>query len=173
MATLVVPALESGSALDSGVSTQSLPEWLADDWALVFSHPRDFRDDSIEADRWLRIVRDAFRDRGVRPLALSSSACEPERGWVSEVTSDDSLVWLPASCRSAAADGLRTHIQALRGRFVLIIDSHLEPRGILRYVHSPARPMSPLDLLGSFDSMRRHKDPAGELHGQRRAFIPC
>jgi alkyl hydroperoxide reductase subunit AhpC len=173
LATLVLPSFGVQPAADFVVSASSLSEWLVNDWALLFSHPQDFRNDSIEADRWLSIMHDEFLDRGVRPLALSRSPLELDRGWVSEIIADESPVTLDSNRRSSAADTLRHQLDSQHGRYVVIIDPELEQRGVLRYMHVAPEPLSPLDLLHSVDAMRRWSAPACGWAHQRRSFIPC
>jgi thioredoxin-dependent peroxiredoxin len=173
LATLVLPSFEVQPPADFMVSASSLSEWLVDDWVLLFSHPQDFRNDSMETDRWLSIMHDEFLDRGVRPLALSRSPLELDRGWVSEIIADESLVTLDSNRRSGAAAVLRHQLDVQYGRYVVIIDPELEQRGVLRYVQTSIKQMSPLDLLHSVDAMRRWTAPACGWAHQRRSFIPC
>src|SRR5664279_3765614 len=70
MATLLVPWSGMTPSTDSLGGASVLPEWLGDDWALLFSQPGDFSSDGFECDRWLSILHDEFQQRGVRPLAL-------------------------------------------------------------------------------------------------------
>ncbi len=65
MTTLCIGEVECSAPL--------LREWLAGDWGLLFSHPQDFQDQGLESDRWLAILCEEFRVRGVKPLACSHS----------------------------------------------------------------------------------------------------
>ena len=68
-------------------STPLLRDWLAGDWALLFSHPVDFQDQGLEHDRWLDILRDEFRARGVKPIACrrpAGSGCGCACAWQPE-----------------------------------------------------------------------------------------
>ena len=151
------------------VSAPLLRDWLGGDWALLFSHPADFQDQGLERDRWLEILRDEFRARGVRPVACSQSAgpaadAGADDSWAGELICDYRLLRL----QSAAADdgvidlparNLRADILALPPRFVLIIDEALARRGVLKYSAGRSS-VSPLDLLASIDAFRRSSAPA-------------
>jgi hypothetical protein len=159
------------------VSAPLLRDWLGGDWALLFSHPADFQDQGLERDRWLEILRDEFRARGVRPVACSQSA-DPAAGagaddsWAGELISDYRLLRLhstPAgdSVVDLPARNLRADILALPPRFVLIIDDSLARRGVLKYSAGRSS-VSPLDLLASIDAFRRSSTPATPAPVRRR-----
>jgi hypothetical protein len=151
------------------VSAPLLRDWLGGDWALLFSHPADFQDQGLERDRWLEILRDEFRARGVRPVACSQSAdpaaeAGADDSWAGELISDYRLLRLHAtpagdSVVDLPARNLRADILALPPRFVLIIDDSLARRGVLKYSAGRSS-VSPLDLLASIDAFRRSSTPA-------------
>jgi hypothetical protein len=141
-------------------SAPLLRDWLGGDWGLLFSHPADFQVGGLEYDRWLSILRDDFRARAVRPLACRRPAGDADGSWVAQLQHDQRLIALVASnpgyedVIDLAARTLREQIVQLSSHFVLIIDPALRSRGLLRY--GAGRPsVSPLDLLGSIDALRR------------------
>jgi alkyl hydroperoxide reductase subunit AhpC len=144
----------------SDCSAPLLHDWLNGDWALVFSHPTDFQDNGLEQDRWLAILREEFRARSVRPLACRRAAGDADDSWVGELIRDHRLLRLRAadSTRMDVIDlatrNLRDEIASLTSRFVLIIHPSLQPRGVLKYSAGRSS-ISPLDLLGSIDALRR------------------
>jgi len=155
-------------------SAPCLREWLCGDWGLLFSHPKDFEDDSLERDRWLEILQDDFRTQGVRPIACRRSAGDLDRSWVGELIDDHRLVRLTGvdPVLDAAIElpprRLRDDILSLPKRFVLIVDESLRRRGVLKY--SPGRSnVSPLDLLASVNAMRRQFGIDSIVDSLRRA----
>ncbi len=159
MATLCLGEIDGSAPL--------LRDWLGGDWALLFSHPADFQDQGLERDRWLEILRDEFRVRGVRPVACSQTAdagAGADDSRAGELISDYRLLRL----QSAAADdsvvdlparNLRADILGLPPRFVLIIDESLTRRGVLKYSAGRSS-VSPLDLLASIAVFPRTSTPA-------------
>jgi len=138
-----------------------LRDWLRGDWAMLFSHPNDFQYQGLENDRWVSILRDEFGARGVRPLACTRGAVELDGSWVSDLIADRGLVRLESAGAEAPnapvdlpARALRDDIVAMPPRFVLIVDEDLRRRGVLKYSAGRAS-VSPLDLLGSIDVLRR------------------
>ena len=157
MATLCLGEVDCSAPL--------LRDWLGGDWALLFSHAADFQDQGLERDRWLEILRDEFRARGVRPIACRRPAGDGDGSWVGELICDHRLLRLEAA---AYADGevidlsarnLRDEIVSLPPRFVLIIDESLQRRGVLTYSAGRST-LSPLDLLAAIDAFRRRSPRA-------------
>jgi alkyl hydroperoxide reductase subunit AhpC len=159
MATLCLGAVDGSAPL--------LRDWLGGDWALLFSHPADFQDQGLERDRWLEILRDEFRARGVRPVACSQAAdagAGTDDSWAGELICDYRLLRLPSATADDSvvdlpARNLRADILGLPPRFVLIIDESLTRRGVLKYSAGRSS-VSPLDLLASIDAFRRSSAPA-------------
>jgi alkyl hydroperoxide reductase subunit AhpC len=148
--------------LDIGSEVRTTPElydWLAGDWGLLFSHPEDFQYQGPEPVRQLDILRDQFRICSVRPIAVMGDDNTRERSWVDELQQDWGFVrlrepsagaWDPVSVGARALCG---ELLTLQPRYVLIVDSFLKHRAVLRY--APGRcTVSTLDLLTSIDALR-------------------
>jgi alkyl hydroperoxide reductase subunit AhpC len=168
MATLCVGEVDCSAPL--------LREWLGGDWALLFSHPEDFQDQGLERDRWLEILRDEFRARGVRPVACRRASGDADGSWVGELICDHRLLRLGAAAAASgepidmSARSLRDKILSLAPRFVLIIDESLQRRGVLKY-SAGRTTVSPLDLLASIDAFR-HRSPPRAVAPERRLHQP-
>lgn len=133
----------------------SLRAWLADSWALIFSHPGDFVRCELEMDRWLSVLQRTFASSRIKALQLLDT-CRPalEDSWINEVTGDASIVHLfdVRVAQSNACDlqayALREEIAALgRRRFVMIVDDSLRNRRTFAY-SALAEVPSPLEFVG-------------------------
>lgn len=147
----------------------SLQMWLAQRWAILFSHPHDFAQEQMEMDRWVSVLSRSFCERGVAPVALATDEREPEQGWLG------ALAGLDPGCAAvlsldppAAATAAQTVVGAFRARiarcgprFAMILDADLRCRRALSY-RLPAELPSPLDLIGWAVALRK-RDRAEEL----------
>lgn len=153
MATLrVCEPAEAASVGPGACSGTSLRAWLGGNGTLLFSHPDDFvRGCDLEIDRWLHITGDAFRQANIRPLALSRQSCPIDRGWVSQLSGDDRVISLFEAIRGRPlldldSCRLRTRLECIEERFVMMIDAALYVRWLLLY-RASQKPPSPLDLV--------------------------
>jgi hypothetical protein len=133
----------------------SLRAWLAGRWSILFSHPEDFAQEQLEMDRWISILSQGFRARGVAAVALLRAGRDPEEGWLGRLAAlnRDCAATLcldlpqPAALADFAAGALHADIARSGPRFAMIIDSDVRCRRTLRY-RPPAELPSPLDLIG-------------------------
>jgi len=162
-----------GRQVSDGISLRT---WLADRWAILFSHPDDFAEEQLEMDRWLTILSRGFRTCGVVPVALLRAGHDAEKGWLGQLaaSSHDCAATLslelpkPATLADFAAGALRADINRSGPRFAMIIDPELRCRRSLSY-RLPRELPSPLDLIGwsvalrKKDHAERHTREAPEL----------
>jgi alkyl hydroperoxide reductase subunit AhpC len=140
------------------LTSPSLRTWLAEDWAILFSHPNDFVSCDLEMDRWLVIARGAFSDRRVRPIALGTAATR-DQSWVTQLTGDERAVLLEDPRQhhfgpvDVQAPVLHQEIEQAGRRFVLIIDNLLRVHKTFSYEQVSSLP-SPLELLGWAHALR-------------------
>lgn len=144
----------------------SLRTWLADRWAILFSHPQDFAQEQFEADRWISILSQSFSAHRVAALALLSGGHDAEDGWIGRLAASTRYCVVmpslelcePAALMDPAVNDLRAYIDRSGPRFAMIIDSDLRHRRTLSY-RLPGELPSPLDLLGWAVALRK-KDRA-------------
>jgi alkyl hydroperoxide reductase subunit AhpC len=60
-------------------------EWIADSWAVIFSHPKDFTPICTTELGTLAKVKPEFDRRGVKILALSVDPVEKHHGWAADI----------------------------------------------------------------------------------------
>lgn len=157
------------SLAESVWAATTLRDWLAGDWGLLFSHPEDFQEHSLEQDRWLTIVGEELRACGVKPLACATQPSQRDASWASRVMNDWRTLRLDGPVADLAARALRPEIAALGVRFVLLVDAGLRRRAALPY--RPARmTLSPLDLAAAVSTLRRRPrlQPAPATPGRVR-----
>ncbi len=152
-------------------SLPTLRDWLDGKWGLLLSHPSDFEDHSLERDRWLEILREAFRTSGVKPIAYRHAEGAPDRGWVSTVIGDENRVRLThGDVIDIAARRLRDQVMDIPvARFAVVVDPSLLCHGVLMYQQgSCIATTSPLDLLGPVMTLRGQSSKDTD-HWPRRA----
>lgn len=135
----------------------SLSRWLRGTWAVVFSHANDFACTSLESDRWLIVVKHAFANARVRPLACSRDPSSRPTNWILEAGGTNAII--PQDpLRSPPLASLNAYllceaITQTTSRFVMIIDHTLRLRKTLSYEQG-ARLPSPLDLAATAERLR-------------------
>ncbi len=141
------------------LNSPCLRTWLRGDWAILFSHPDDFVTYDFEMDRWLVVMRQAFAERHIKPIALASPGREVDMSWVTQVTGDERTVLLegPAQQHFGPVDlqvpVLKDTIEHSEPRFAMVIDNALRIQKTFTYRSRSELP-SPLELLGWADTLR-------------------
>jgi hypothetical protein len=136
----------------------SLRAWLGGDWGLLFSHPDDFAQYDVEADRWLVLLRDAFAASRVHPIALGSPSSAGASGWLAHVNGASARVSLaetssPTHIADFQQRALRETIERSTARFVMMIDHRPRLRRTFEYSVHDRRP-SLFDLIATAVKVR-------------------
>jgi alkyl hydroperoxide reductase subunit AhpC len=85
-----VPSLHLGDIApdfeqDSSVGTIQFYEWLGDNWAVLFSHPADFTPVCTTELGLTAKLKEQFRKRGVKVIALSVDTAESHLRWIEDI----------------------------------------------------------------------------------------
>jgi hypothetical protein len=158
MATLLLTDDGWTSGDDRADDMPTLRTWLRDGWAVMFSHPDDFIAYDLESDRLLSVIRKAYADRGVRPMAVTADPLAINRGWVASVSGEMLVRLDEGDTSNKDVVDLRTrtlseHLRSIERRFVVLVDGLLRRRKTFVYERS-AGLLSPLDFLVYVDRFR-------------------
>src|SRR5215813_9907017 len=60
-------------------------EWIGDEWAILFSHPRDFAPVSTTELGYVAALRSEFEKRHCKIIALSADPLDSHREWSKDI----------------------------------------------------------------------------------------
>lgn len=155
-----LPDSQLGPCVQWFPEAASLRKWLADRWAILFSHPEDFAQEEMEIDRWISVLGRSFAACGVVPIALARAGYEAESGWLGKLAALDyestAVLALPPGgfAAESSTSALRADIVRSGPRLAMIVDRNARSRRTLSY-RVPAALPSPLDLIGWAASLRK------------------
>lgn len=143
-----------------------LRTWLAERWAILFSHPQDFVQEQLEMDRWMSVLRRSFGGHDVAAVGLAGpgrNAAEGCLGRLAALGNELAAVLaldppLPGMLLDLSASALRADITRSGPRFAMVVDPNLRCRRVLSY-HQPVGLPSPLDLIGWAVALRKRDRP--------------
>jgi alkyl hydroperoxide reductase subunit AhpC len=96
-----VPSLHLGDIApdfeqDSSIGTIHFHEWLGNHWAVLFSHPADFTPVCTTELGLTAKLKEQFKKRGVKVIALSVDTAESHQRWIEDInTTQNTAVDFP------------------------------------------------------------------------------
>ena len=134
-------------------------DWMGDDWAILFSHPKDFTPVCTTELGAVARLKGEFDRRGVKVLGLSVDGVEDHEGWSRDIeaTQGVALNFPLIADRSRAVaeayDMIHPNAEATQTvRSVFVIDNQKKVRLTLTYPASTGRNFD--ELLRVVDSLR-------------------
>ena len=89
--------------LDTDEGTFALHDWIGDQWAIIFSHPKDFTPVCTTEFGAVAQLADAFAARNTRVLGLSVDGVEEHKAWKADIAQ---YAGAPATCPIIADEDL-------------------------------------------------------------------
>ena len=134
-------------------------EWLGDDWAILFSHPKDFTPVCTTELGAVAKLKGEFDKRGVKVLGLSVDGVDDHEGWSRDIEATQGvklnfpLVADKDRAVSEAYDMIHPNAEATQTvRSVFIIDNNKKVRLPLTYPASTGRNFE--EILRAVDSLK-------------------
>jgi alkyl hydroperoxide reductase subunit AhpC len=134
-------------------------EWLGDDWAILFSHPRDFTPVCTTELGAVARLKPEFDRRGVKVLGLSIDGVADHEGWSRDIEATQGvalnfpLVADPERAVATAYGMLHPNADTTATvRSVFVIDGQKKVRLTLTYPASTGRNFD--EILRAVDSLR-------------------
>lgn len=157
-------------------------EWMGNDWALLFSHPKDFTPVCTTELGYVAKIKRDFDRRGVKVIGLSVDTLSSHKKWLSDIeeTQKVSLNYpVIADPHREVADlygMIHTNGNVLTtGRSVYVIDANKKVRLIITYPESTGRNFD--EILRAIDSLQLTSDyevgtPVNWTRGQDVVILP-
>ena len=141
-------------------------EWLGDQWAILFSHPKDFTPVCTTELGYLASLMHAFIKRNTKVIGLSVDSVQSHRRWIADIEATQGhAVTYPligdADCRVAKLYGMihpkanghtRTEADNLTVRSVFVIGPDKKVKAMLVYPPSTGRNFD--EVLRLLDSLQ-------------------
>jgi alkyl hydroperoxide reductase subunit AhpC len=134
-------------------------EWIGDDWAILFSHPKDFTPVCTTELGAVARLKPEFDKRGVKVLGLSVDGVSDHEGWSRDIEATQGvalnfpLIADKDRAVSEAYDMIHPNAEATQTvRSVFVIDSAKKIRLTLTYPASTGRNFD--EILRAIDSLK-------------------
>jgi len=160
----------------------SLHDWIGDSWAILFSHPADFTPVcTTEMGRTAQLFQ-AFADRNVKPIGLSTDSVEEHLKWVEDVNdTQHTTVNFPIIADADLTVSIKYEMlhpnesSTETVRSVFIIDPDLKIRLTMTYPMSVGRNFDEIvRVIDALQANEKHKiaTPADWLPGDKVIIPP-
>ncbi|HXV75809.1 MAG TPA: peroxiredoxin, partial [Candidatus Polarisedimenticolaceae bacterium] len=158
-------------------------EWMGDNWAVLFSHPKDFTPVCTTELGMVAKLNPEFKKRGIKVIGLSVDPLGDHRRWSNDIAETQGVELnfpLIADADRSVSDLYdMIHPNAddtLTVRSVFVIDNAKKVRLTLTYPASTGRNFD--ELLRSIDSLKltsEHKvaTPVNWRHGEDVIIVPA
>ena len=158
-------------------------EWIGNEWAILFSHPKDFTPVCTTELGQVAKLKHEFEKRGVKVIGLSVDGVEDHEGWSKDIEETQGvalnfpLIADPDRSISLKYDMIHPNAdETVTVRSVFIIDSDKKVRLSLTYPASTGRNFE--EILRTVDSLKLTSDhqvatPANWQHGDDVIIVPA
>lgn len=158
-------------------------EWMGNDWAVLFSHPKDYTPVCTTELGQVAKLKPKFAERGIKVLGLSVDGVEDHKGWSQDIEDTQGVKLnfpLLADPDRVIADKYdMIHPNAndtLTVRSVFVVDNNKKVRLTLTYPASTGRNFD--EILRVIDSLKltaEHKvaTPVDWTHGNDVIVVPA
>ncbi|MEE8143102.1 MAG: peroxiredoxin [Planctomycetota bacterium] len=157
-------------------------EWMGDDWAVLFSHPKDFTPVCTTELGAVAKLKPEFEKRGVKVIGLSVDGIRDHEAWSNDIEETQGvrlnfpLIADPDRSVSKKYDMIHPNADdTFTVRSVFIIDNNRKVRLSLTYPASTGRNFD--EILRAIDSLKltsQHQvaTPANWKHGEDVIILP-
>lgn len=157
-------------------------EWMGSDWAILFSHPKDYTPVCTTELGNVAKLKSEFDKRGVKPIGLSVDPLKDHVGWSKDIEETQGtalnfpLIADPDRAVSEKYDMIHPNADAtFTVRSVFVIDNDKKVRLTLTYPASTGRNFD--EILRVVDSLKLTSDyavatPVNWVHGDKVIIVP-
>jgi alkyl hydroperoxide reductase subunit AhpC len=158
-------------------------EWMGKDWAILFSHPKDYTPVCTTELGRVAKLKPEFTKRGVKPIGLSVDSLKDHKGWSKDIeeTQGTALNFplIADADRAVSTKYDMIHPNAdetFTVRSVFVIDNNKKVRLTLTYPASTGRNFD--EILRVVDSLKLTSEhqvatPVNWKHGEKVIIVPA
>jgi len=161
----------------------SFHDWIGDDWAVLFSHPKDYTPVCTTELGAVAKLKSEFDKRGIKVIGLSVDGVKDHEGWSKDIEETQGvklnfpLLADPDRVVSDKYDMIHPNANdTLTVRSVFVIDSAKKVRLTLTYPASTGRNFD--EILRAVDSLKLTSNhqvatPVNWKHGEEVIIVPA